>query len=203
MGNLAHALKNPLTVIQNEAKAIDNERGRVIREQTTAMANSVNRYLSQARIAGTADVLGTRTDVKTIIEDLCFSMERLYQEKELEIQRSLPQACWFRGEAQDLEEMLGNLIDNACKWAKNKVRIRARHVGERLLIIVEDDGPGIPRQRKLEVLKRGYRLDEKVHGSGLGLDIVQDIAGLYRGSISLNQSPWGGLSVHLDLPSAT
>jgi len=203
VGNLAHALKNPLTVIRNEAKAMDNERGRVIREQTAAMANSVERYLSQARIAGTAGVLGARTDVKAIIEDLCFSMERLYKEKELEIQRSVPEECWFRGEAQDLEEMLGNLIDNACKWAGSKVQVRASCATDRVLIMVEDDGPGIPEQRKPEVIRRGCRLDERVHGSGLGLDIVQDIVGLYRGSISLNQGPWGGLSVHLDLPSAT
>lgn len=203
VGNLAHALKNPLTVIRNEAKAIGNERGRVIREQTAAMANSVERYLSQARIAGTAGVLGVRTNVKTTIEDLCFSMERLYKEKELEIQRSIPEECWFRGEEQDLEEMLGNLIDNACKWAGSEVQVRAMCADDRLLIMVEDDGPGIPGQRKSEVLRRGYRLDENVHGSGLGLDIVQDIVGLYRGSISLDEGPHGGLSVRLDLPSAT
>ena len=203
VGNLAHALKNPLTVIRNEAKAIGNERGRVIREQTAAMANSVERYLSQARIAGTAGVLGVRTNVKTPVEDLCFSMERLYKEKELEIQRSIPEKCWFRGEEQDLEEMLGNLIDNACKWAGSEVQVRAMCADDRLLIMVEDDGPGIPEQRKSEVLRRGYRLDENVHGSGLGLDIVQDIVGLYRGSISLGEGPHGGLSVRLDLPSAT
>ncbi|MES9830254.1 MAG: HAMP domain-containing sensor histidine kinase [Candidatus Thiodiazotropha sp.] len=201
VGNLAHAMKNPLTVIRNEAKAIENERGHVIREQTTAMANSVESYLSQARIAGTADVLGARTDVKGIIEDLCFSMERLYQERDLEIQRSVPEECWFRGEAQDLEEMLGNLIDNACKWARSQVLVRAVCTDDRLLIVVEDDGPGIPEQRQAEVLERGHRLDEKIPGSGLGLDIVQDIAGLYRGSIALGRTHSGGLRVQLDLPA--
>ncbi len=202
VGNLAHALKNPLTVIRNEAKAIENERGRVIREQTAAMANSVDRYLSQARIAGNAGVLGARADVEAIIEDLCFSMERLYQEKNLEIQRSGLEGCWFRGEAQDLEEMLGNLMDNACKWARSQVLIHAECVDDRLLIVVEDDGPGIPKQRHVEVLERGRRLDEKVPGSGLGLDIAQDIAGLYRGSITLGRTSSGGLSVRLDLPAA-
>ncbi|MCP3870893.1 MAG: sensor histidine kinase, partial [Gammaproteobacteria bacterium] len=185
VGNLAHALKNPLTVIRNEAKAIENERELVIREQTAAMANSVERYLSQARIAGTAGVLGARADVKAIIEDFCFSMKRLYRERDLEIQHSGLEECWFRGEAQDLEEMLGNLMDNACKWARSQVLVRAKCAKDRLLIVVEDDGPGIPEQRQVEVLERGRRLDEKVPGSGLGLDIAQDIAGLYRGSITL------------------
>ena len=202
VGNMAHALKNPLTVIRNEAKAIKNERGRVIREQTTAMANSVDRYLSQARIAGTAGVLGARADVKTIIDDLCFSMERLYNDRDLEIQRSGLDGCWFRGEAQDLEEMLGNLMDNACKWARSQVVVRAECADDRLVIVVEDDGPGIPQQRQVEVLERGRRLDEKVPGSGLGLDIAQDIAGLYRGSITLGRTSSGGLSAQLDLPAA-
>jgi signal transduction histidine kinase len=201
VGNLAHALKNPLTVIRNEAKAIENEPGRVIQEQTVAMSNSVDRYLSQARIAGTAGVLGARADVNKIIGDLCFSMERLYQQKELDIQRSGLVRCWFRGEAQDLEEMLGNLMDNACKWARTQVLIRTKRADHRLMIVVEDDGPGIPEQRQVEVLQRGHRLDEKVPGSGLGLDIAQDIAGLYRGSITLDRGSSGGLRVQLDLPA--
>jgi len=201
VGNLAHALKNPLTVIRNEVKAIENEPGRVIREQTVAMSNSVDRYLSQARIAGTAGVLGARADVNKIIGDLCFSMERLYQQKKLDIQCSGLERCWFRGEAQDLEEMLGNLMDNACKWARTQVLIRAKRADHRLMIVVEDDGPGIPEQRQVEVLRRGHRLDEKVPGSGLGLDIAQDIAGLYRGSITLDRGSSGGLRVQLDLPA--
>lgn len=202
VGNLAHALKNPLTVIRNEARSIDNERGRVIREQTAAMANSLDRHLSRARIAGTAGVLGARADVKAIIDDLCFSMARLYKERDIESQRSGLEGCWFRGEAQDLEEMLGNLLDNACKWARNRVVVRARCTGGRLLIVVEDDGPGIPEHRQTEVLERGSRLDEQVPGSGLGLDIAQDIAGLYRGSITLGRTPSGGLRARLDLPAA-
>jgi signal transduction histidine kinase len=202
VGNLAHALKNPLTVIRNEAKAIGNEHGDVIRDQTAAMANSMDRYLSQARVAGTLGVLGARSDVKAIVEDLRFSLNRLYNEKGLEIQYEAPEECWFQGEAEDLEEVLGNLMDNACKWAVREVQVRAWCTDDRLLIVVEDDGPGIPERQKGEALGRGIRLDEKMHGSGLGLDIAQDIVRLYRGSISLNQAFNGGLSVHIDLPSA-
>jgi len=195
-------LKNPLTVIHNEAKRIDSERGIVILKQTTAMANSVELYLSQARIAGSAGLLGARADSKAIIEDLCFSMERLYKDRNIKIEHTELEGCWFRGEAQDLEEMLGNLMDNACKWARSQVLVRAKRAGDRLLILVEDDGPGIPEQRQLEVLQRGRRLDEKVSGAGLGLDIVQDIAGLYRGSIRLGRAASGGLSAQLELPAA-
>ncbi len=202
VGNLAHALKSPLTVIRNEAKALENEPGRMIRAQTAAMVNSVDRCLSQARIAGAAGVIGTRTEVKAVVDDLCFSMERLYRERNLNIATSVTDGCWFRGEAQDLEEMLGNLMDNACKWARSRVRIDAGCMDDRLLILVEDDGPGIPEQRRADVLQRGRRLDESVPGTGLGLDIAQDIAGLYRGSIVLGQVPNGGLRVQLELPAA-
>lgn len=203
VGNLAHALKTPLTVIRLEAKAVENEHGCVIREQADTMANSVRRYLSQARIAGTANVLGTRADVKDTMEDIRFSLERLYQDKGLEILLHCPEKCWFLGEAQDLEEMLGNLMDNACKWAHSKVVVRTQCIDDRVQIMVEDDGSGIPEHLQKEALERGLRLDEKIPGSGLGLDIVQDITLLYRGSITLGTASIGGLSVCLDLPAAS
>jgi len=200
-GNLAHALKNPLTVIRNEAKAINSSQGLIIRQQTDTMTASMDRYLSQARAAGTKGVLGARTDVKNVINDLCYSMRQLYQERGLEINSILLGDCWFRGEAQDLEEMLGNLMDNACKWANKIVRITAECQGDRLVIFVEDDGEGIPEEQHHYVLKRGRRLDEEIPGSGLGLDIVRDIAELYRGSLELDHSALGGLVAHLNLPA--
>jgi signal transduction histidine kinase len=200
-GNLAHALKNPLTVIRNETKTIEGDQGHIIRRQTDAMASSMDRYLSQVRVAGTAGVLGARADVQAVVKDLVYYMERLYQQRGIEISHTLPVDCWFRGEAQDLEEMLGNLIDNACKWANNRVNITAECTDERLVIVVEDDGAGIPETHLKEVIKRGRRLDEKVPGSGLGLDIVRDIAQLYRGTLHLDQSWLGGVSARLDLPA--
>jgi signal transduction histidine kinase len=200
-GNLAHALKNPLTVIRNETNTIEGDQGHIIRRQTDAMASSMDRYLSQVRVAGTAGVLGARADVQAVVKDLVYYMERLYQQRDIEISHTLPTDCWFRGEAQDLEEMLGNLIDNACKWARNRVKITAECTDERLVIVVEDDGAGIPETHRQEVIKRGRRLDEEVPGSGLGLDIVRDIAELYRGSFHIEQSGLGGVSARLDLPA--
>jgi signal transduction histidine kinase len=199
--NLAHALKNPLTVIRNESRDMEIEKNRIIRHQTDTMAASMDRHLSQARIAGTADVIGARAEVGVIIKDLAFSMEQLYRERKIEISQTLPADCWFQGEAEDLEEMLGNLIDNACKWAGSRVDITAECSDDRLIITIEDDGVGIPESLHDEALQRGRRLDEAMPGSGLGLDIVRDIAGLYRGSLELEQSSSGGVRACLVLPS--
>jgi signal transduction histidine kinase len=107
----------------------------------------------------------------------------------------------FRGERQDLEEMLGNLIDNACKWARSRVRVTVRLDGIRLRLVIEDDGKGLAEEQREAVFQRGRRLDEAVPGSGLGLAIVRDIADLYGGSVSLGRGPLGGLEATLDLPA--
>jgi signal transduction histidine kinase len=200
--NLAHALKNPLTVIRNEARQVEGEAAGVIREQALVMARSIDRYLPQARAAGSARSLGARADVHAILEDLRFSLERLYRDRNLHIQLNGLRGCRYRGEAEDLEEMLGNLLDNACKWARKRIKVHGECDGQGLSILIDDDGPGIPKQRLAEVLKRGQRLDETKPGSGLGLDIVQDIAGLYHGSLSLERSPTGGVRARLHLPAA-
>ncbi|MCB1757392.1 MAG: sensor histidine kinase [Gammaproteobacteria bacterium] len=202
-GNLAHALKNPLTVIRNEAARVSGESGRVLREQTALISNNVNRYLSQARAAGSAGKLGARADVEKAVGDLVMVMQQLYGDRHLDIQaRQLARLC-FRGDEQDLEEMLGNLMDNACKWANKKVLVHGKSGSAgQLLIIVEDDGPGIPEQSRVPALQRGQRLDAKVPGSGLGLSIVRDLVTLYRGDVRLAHSTLGGLKVTLVLPAA-
>ncbi len=116
----------------------------------------------------------------------------------------------FRGEKQDLEEMVGNLLDNACKWGNRRIRVTARHVTEItfigrswLTITVEDDGPGLPPENRAEALQRGRRLDESKPGSGLGLSIVADMAVMYHGAVGLGEADLGGLKVTLKLPSAS
>ncbi len=200
--NLAHALKNPLTVIRNECRNLEDDKCLIIRRQTDAMESSMDRYLSRARVAGMAGVLGVRADARAVMKDLVYSMKQLYMERNIEIYQSIHTDCWFRGEAEDLEEMLGNLIDNACKWAKSRVDITASCAENRLLLIVEDDGEGIPESSRHVATQRGRRLDEETPGSGLGLDIVQDIAELYRGSLTLEHSKRGGLRACLVLPAA-
>jgi len=200
--DLAHALKNPLTVIANEARGDASERGRILREQAALIDQRIDRHLARARAAGTAAVLGMRTPVADTVAELRFSMELLYKARNLEISVAGLENLFFGGDSHDLEEMLGNLVDNACKWARRQVTITGTGIDGRLRLAIEDDGPGIPAAERKEVLRRGHRLDEAKAGSGLGLDIAQHIAELYQGSLTLGDSALGGLCAILELPAA-
>ena len=202
LADLAHAVKNPLTVIRNEARNLATEQGQLILDQSHVMASSIDHCLSRARVSGKKDIIGYRTGVKGVIEDLAFAVERIYRERGIEIRFSDLGECCFRGETQDIEEMAGNLIDNACKWAKSLVIVRCETDGKRLKIVVEDDGPGIMEKDLELVMQRGQKLDESKPGHGHGLGIVNDIAGLYGGSLSLDRSHLGGLRASLDLHAA-
>ena len=129
-------------------------------------------------------------------------MELIHKERSLNFRISGTDGLFFHGDPHDLEEMVGNLMDNACKWRRHQIVVTARKSEGRLIITVEDDGSGIPQERRTEGLRRGRQLDEAAPGSGLGLDIVQDLALLYRDSMTLQTSSLGGLSAVLDLPAA-
>ena len=202
LGDLAHAVKNPLTVIRNEASSMPGEQGQLILDQSHVMANSIGHYLSMARVHGQKNPFGIRTDVEATVDDLRFVVEHVYREKNLDVELSRLQDCWFRGESQDLEEMAGNLLDNACKWAEKRVEVHAEMKGDRLLLVVEDDGPGIPPEKRDEVTERGSRLDQSKPGDGQGLGIVNDVSALYGGTLTLDKSHLGGLKAVLDLPAA-
>lgn len=201
VGNLAHALKTPLSVLANEADA-GGPAAETLRQQTDVMRRQVDRYLARARTAAAGSVLGARTPVQPVVEDLVRTLARIHAEKALDFQLDGEAGHGFRGERQDLEEMLGNVLDNACKWAGKTVRLEAAVAAGRLRVTVEDDGPGLPPAERARALERGRRLDEAVPGSGLGLAIVQDIAGLYGGAVELGDSDLGGLKLTLDLPAA-
>jgi signal transduction histidine kinase len=202
VGDLAHALKNPMTVIRNEAHEIEGERGRLLVEKTEAMAAYIERYLSRARAAGSANIIGASVDVHAIVRDISYLMAHTYRDDDINIRLRQLEGLYFKGDAQDLEEMIGNLLDNACKWANGEVIVHGESRNSRIAICIEDDGPGIPLHQRENVLKRGQRLDETVPGSGLGLGIVSDVAALYRGSLTLEQSSTGGLLAILELPAA-
>jgi signal transduction histidine kinase len=202
VGDLAHALKNPLTVIRNEAGEIKDHRGQLIREKADAMGAYVERYLSRARAAGSGNIIGASVAVQPIAKDICYLMAHMYQDKNIDIILKDLKGLYFKGDVQDLEEMLGNLMDNACKWANSKVIVKGEQKNARLIIDIDDDGPGIPEDQKDSVLQRGRRLDETVPGSGLGLAIVIDLAHLYHGSLTLHKSEAGGLGARLELPFA-
>ncbi|MEE4216778.1 MAG: HAMP domain-containing sensor histidine kinase [Xanthomonadales bacterium] len=202
LGDLAHSIKNPLTVINNEARGMSTEKGPLILKQTADIAASVDHHLSRARAFGTTKVLGSRTKVKPVAEDLVFALKRIYKYRNLMFDLSGLGDCAVRCETQDLEELLGNLMDNACKWTKTRVVVHCKCHAGRCYLLVEDDGPGIPEDQIETVLQRGQRLDESKQGHGLGLGIVQDHVELYRGKLTLSQSTYGGLCAELNLPGA-
>jgi len=205
VGNLAHALKTPLSIVMNEAENAPEEVAARVREQATLMRDQVNYYLDRARAAALAGTLGTLTDVEPVIAGLARTFAKIYRDKDLTVELAIPHNLRFRGEKQDLEEMAGNLIDNAAKWASRRIEISIEIIREdddrpRFRLLIDDDGPGLPDAARAEVLKRGRRLDETKPGSGLGLSIVSDLAALYRGSLSLDAAPLGGLRAVLELP---
>ena len=142
-----------------------------------------------------------RTEVAPVVDDLRRALLKIYASREIAIETTVAPHAAFRGERQDLEEILGNLMDNACKWARRQVAVAARMDGNRLEIVVDDDGRGLTPAELEKVLPRGSRLDESVPGSGLGLSIVKDISGLYGGEVTLDRSPAGGLRAVVRLPA--
>ena len=206
VGNLAHALKTPLAVITNEAREDKSALGAKVAEQATLMRDQVSHYLDRARMAARVAVIGRVTDVPSVVEPLVRALERIHRERGVKISATCPPGLRFQGERHDLEEMLGNLLDNACKWAQSEVYLNVapapqqRTGASRISITVDDDGPGLTEEQRKRIGKRGLRLDETKPGSGLGLSIVNELVQLYHGEFSLDRSPHGGLSVRLDLP---
>ncbi|MDP6661163.1 MAG: HAMP domain-containing sensor histidine kinase [Alphaproteobacteria bacterium] len=202
VGNLAHALKTPISILANESESGKGSLVEKVEKQTGIMRRYVDHYLSQARTAASSSVLGARTEVLPVIEDLRRTLKHIHAGRSIELEVRGDPGTSFRGERHDLEEMLGNLIDNACKWARARTWITMGMEGADLKIVIEDDGPGLAPEKHGEVFNRGHRLDEATPGSGLGLAIVRDTAGLYGGDIALCESDFGGLKVVLTLPAA-
>jgi signal transduction histidine kinase len=201
-GNLAHGLKSPLTVLRQELTELKDERGEILRDQVAIIGDQVERVLARIRAAGPLSAAAGRTKIGPVLQDLSFSLDIIHRERGAAIDLDCPEEAMFAGDGADLAEMLGNLMDNACKWARSRVRASVVVDGGHLAIAIDDDGPGIPPARREAALKRGGRLDQTAPGSGLGLDIVREIAELYRGSLQLEDSPLGGLRARLLLPGA-
>jgi len=208
VGNLAHALKTPLSVLMNEAASrADDPLSQKVSEQADIMRDQVARHLERARMAARLTVIGTVTDVAPVVSAIARTMEKTTRNKDLRLKVNVPADARFRGERQDLEEMVGNLVDNACKWTQSRVAIEVLNEQPqpdepRLRIIVDDDGPGLTAAEREDVTRRGRRLDETKPGSGLGLSIVVELAALYGGTFTLGTAPIGGLRAELVLPAA-
>jgi len=207
VGNLAHGLKTPLSVISNEARASGGPLADKVSEQAAVMSTQIQHHLERARMAAQRRVIGVSCETEPVLSRLIRAMGKIYRDKGVEVDFDQDGAIRFRGESQDLEEMSGNLIDNACKWAASRVRVRVAPLDDpatnrdMFTITVEDDGPGLTPEERAEAVKRGRRLDETVPGTGLGLSIVADLAGLYGGTFKLDRSELGGLKARIVLPA--
>ncbi len=208
VGNLAHALKTPLSVLANEARLDKSKLADKVGEQTEIMRTQIELYLDRARRAARARSIGAATNIKQACQGLARTLMRINMDRGLQIEVQCSDDLKFRGEKQDFEEMLGNLMENASKWADREIIVTGSLVDandgdERkwVVISVGDDGPGLPKETRQEALIRGRRLDETKPGTGLGLSIVAETAAMYDGTIALDQSKLGGLLVTLKLPS--
>lgn len=206
VGNLAHGLKTPIAVLRNEAAAAGDGLAEVVLAESDKMSTLVSTYLDRARLAARSSVVGKRTDAGNALERLTRVMGKIHPNIAIAFPPPAPDLPWFRGDEADLEEMAGNLLDNACKWAAGRVRVRLDaergEAGSMLVVTIEDDGPGLGDDDAEKALRRGVRLDEKTPGSGLGLDIVKELVDVYGGSLALTRSAWGGLQAQLRLPTA-
>jgi signal transduction histidine kinase len=203
VGNLAHALKTPISVMLTEAGQRPGPLAEVVTRQAEVMRQQVDHHLRRARAAARAQGQGERTSVVEALDELARTLERIFRDKPMAIDWDAAEDLFFLGERQDLLEIAGNAMENACKWGRTKVRVRAEAVSdERLLLRVEDDGPGLPEEAREAVLQRGARLDESAPGSGLGLSILAELARAYGGVLRLDSSPLGGLRLEVELPRA-
>jgi len=206
-GNLAHALKTPLAVLTNEADVLKGDTGRTLSEQVEAMNELVTRHLARARAAGGLGAPGLKADIGEIVAGLQRTLERIHMHRgpgdgeDVRISLVNVRGQYVVGDRQDIEEMLGNLMDNACKWSAGRVRVSVELIGKDTVISIDDNGAGVPEDKWEAVLARGKRLDEATPGSGLGLNIVTDLAEMYLGKLELGASDLGGLRANLTLPA--
>ncbi|WP_310223049.1 HAMP domain-containing sensor histidine kinase [Sphingobium xenophagum] len=200
-GNLAHALKTPLTVIMNAATAQSPDLGEAVIREATTMRRQVDHHLARARAVGRRGAAQSRAEVWASLTAVERAVQRLYPQARVDMDGDKEAAV--RVERQDLDEMLGNLIENAAKYGGGSVFATVKRAGDMVEILVEDDGMGIPLEERVRIFDRGVRLDSGKPGTGLGLAIVRDVAEIYGGSVLLEESEdLGGLLARLRLPAA-
>ena len=203
-GDLAHGLKTPLAVLRQEADRAEangqHETAVALNHQVERMRRQIEYHLAQARATAPSSVPSASCPLLPSVQGLTRTLLRIYADRGVAIEVKVASEHSIRGQRENLEEMLGNLLDNACKWAKSRVKIESAQENDAVLITVDDDGPGLPASMRDQVLQRGIRADESAPGSGLGLAIVRDLADLYGGTIALDDSPMGGLRATLRLP---
>ena len=203
VGNLAHALKTPISVVLNESRDQKSAYAHLVIRQTETMSRQVEHYLKRASAAARAESLGARTPVASVVDDVSRTLARLFKSEGVKVIAVADPSLVFRGEREDLEDLIGNLAENACKYGGGLVEIKAAPASNNQFeIIFDDDGEGLNDDEAVSALKRGARLDETTPGSGLGLSICEELARAYGGALHLERSPLGGLRARLCLPQA-
>ena len=197
VGNLAHVLKTPLAVITNE---IDKD-NKLLGNQIILMKKHIDRYLKKAHLESVGKNVKSKIAFLEFINKMVVIFQKLYPHKKIELKKGIDE-FFIYGSLEDMEELIGNLIENACKWGREKVKIKFENYGkDEVKILIEDDGPGLDKVQKNKVFMRGFRVDEQTPGSGLGLNIVKDIVEIYKGKVWLEKSSsLGGLKVNIILP---
>lgn len=205
-GDLAHGLKTPLAVLARDAESADaaghEELATSMRQQIDRMRRQIDYHLAHARAVASGAGSGAQASIRASVDGIVRALQRIRGERAVAFAVECPDADQARVSREDLDEMLGNLLDNACKWARSRVDVRSAQHGPELVVTVDDDGPGIAEGLRAAVLRRGVRADEAMPGTGLGLAIVRDLADAYGGSIDLDVSSAGGCRAVLRLPSA-
>ncbi|MBC7928527.1 MAG: sensor histidine kinase [Bryobacteraceae bacterium] len=205
-GDLAHGLKTPLALLGQEADRLSStgnrETAEAIQQQVDKMSRQIDYHLARARATSSSASGSARSSVAVSAEGLIRTLRKLYASRVPEITSSVDPRHVVRVRREDLDEILGNLLDNACKWATSRISLATSHSAGFLRVTVDDDGPGLAVELRRAVLERGVRADQTAPGSGLGLAIVRDLAELYGGSVVLEASPLGGLRACLTLPAA-
>ena len=206
VGNLAHALKTPIAVLRNEARMNDGPMSETVAKQTENMHKYVEHYLKRARMAANVKTISSHSQIMPSIHNIARALNKVHPDKNIIVKTEMEEKrLVFKGDLNDFEEMVGNIMENAAKWARRNITVECFKEGQNIKIEIRDDGPGIDIKAREAVFARGGRLDEKIPGTGLGLSIVKDLADLYGGKIILDenkQSDTGsGLLATLILPS--
>ncbi|MCF7481661.1 ATP-binding protein [Vibrio sp. J1-1] len=198
-GNLSHALKTPLSVLKNEVRTLDTNAQSRLDEPLNQIQSHIDYHLGRARMAGAMNILSVKANPAERVDAISMAFDKVYAQRDITLVSELDSELNVAVEKSDLDEMLGNLLENSYKWANQMIRVHSIHDKENIRLIIEDDGPGIPKEQLERVTQRGFRLDEETPGSGLGLNIVSEMAHSYRGQLELEASKMGGLKATLIL----
>ncbi|MGE0624679.1 MAG: ATP-binding protein [Pseudomonadales bacterium] len=200
MEDLAHSLKTPLAVMRNELAGRSGDGGNaLVREQLDRMESTVTHQLNRASVSGPV-VVGRSVNVGELVNRLLRALNTAYRDRQIQVDKDLPDGLAVRGDERDLLELLGNVLENAFKYTRTRVYVSGRQAGA-VVLTIEDDGPGIDAARRQEVLNRGTRADEIQPGQGIGLAMVSELIAVYNGRLAIGESRWGGASIRLELPA--